>query len=58
MRDGRNGLAIGLSLIWYMTLLFCVTADFEVMLYAAMASALVTGFNNLRATSFLGDNGT
>lgn len=58
MTDGRNGLVIGLSLIWCLTLSFYVPADFRVMLYAVMASLLVTGFFNLRGRLFLGDNGT
>jgi UDP-GlcNAc:undecaprenyl-phosphate GlcNAc-1-phosphate transferase len=58
MTDGRNGLTIGLSLIWCLTLSFYVPADFRVMLYAVMASLLVTGFFNLRGRLFLGDNGT
>ena len=58
MTDGRNGLVIGLSLIWCLTLSFYVPADFRVMLYAVMASLLVTGFYNLRGRLFLGDNGT
>ena len=58
MTDGRNGLVIGLSLIWCLTLSFYVPADFRVMLYAVTASLLVTGFFNLRGRLFLGDNGT
>jgi UDP-GlcNAc:undecaprenyl-phosphate/decaprenyl-phosphate GlcNAc-1-phosphate transferase len=58
MTDGRNGLVIGLSLIWCLTLSFYVPADFRVMLYAVMASLLVTGLFNLRGRLFLGDTGT
>lgn len=58
MTDGRNGLVIGLSLIWCLTLSFYVPADFRVMLYAVMASLLVTGLFNLRGRLFLGDAGT
>jgi len=58
MTDGRNGLVIGLSLIWCLTLSFYVPADFRVMLYAVMASLLVTGLFNLRGRLFLGDSGT
>ena len=58
MADGRNGLVIGLSLIWSLALSFYVPADYKVMLYAAMASLLVTGFFNLKGRLFLGDSGT
>ena len=58
MADGRNGLVIGLSLIWCLTLSFFVPADFKLMLYAVTASLLVTGFYNLRGRLFLGDSGT
>lgn len=58
MTDGRNGLVIGLSLMWCLTLSFYVPADFRVMLYAVTASLLVTGFYNLRGRLFLGDSGT
>jgi UDP-GlcNAc:undecaprenyl-phosphate GlcNAc-1-phosphate transferase len=58
MTDGRNGLTIGLSLIWCLTLSFYVPADYKVMLYAATVSLLVTGFYNLKGRLFLGDAGT
>jgi len=58
MADGRNGLVIGLSLIWSLALSFYVPADFRVMLYAVTASLLVTGFYNLKGRLFLGDSGT
>lgn len=58
MADGRNGLVIGLSLMWCLALSFYVPAGYEVMLYAAMASLLVTGFYNLNGRLFLGDSGT
>lgn len=58
MTDGRNGLVIGLSLIWCLTLSFYVPADYKVMLYAVMASLLVTGLYNLNGRLFLGDTGT
>jgi UDP-GlcNAc:undecaprenyl-phosphate GlcNAc-1-phosphate transferase len=58
MTDGRNGLTIGLSLIWCLTLSFYVPADYKVMLYALTVSLLVTGFFNLKGRLFLGDTGT
>jgi UDP-GlcNAc:undecaprenyl-phosphate GlcNAc-1-phosphate transferase len=58
MTDGRNGLTIGLSLIWCLTLSFYVPADYKVMLYALIVSLLVTGFYNLNGRLFLGDTGT
>ena len=58
MTDGRNGLTIGLSLIWCFTLTLYVPADYKVMLYAVTASLLVTGFYNLKGRLFLGDSGT
>lgn len=58
MTDGRNGLTIGLSLIWCLTLSFYVPADYKVMLYAVTVSLLVTGFFNLKGRLFLGDTGT
>ena len=58
MTDGRNGLTIGLSLIWCLTFSFYVPADFGGMLYVGAASLLVTGFYNLKGRLFLGDTGT
>jgi len=58
MTDGRNGLTIGLSIIWSLTLSFYVPADYKVMLYALIVSLLVTGFYNLNGRLFLGDTGT
>lgn len=58
MTDGRNGLTIGLSLIWCLTFSFYVSADYKVMLYALIVSLLVTGFYNLKGRLFLGDSGT
>jgi UDP-GlcNAc:undecaprenyl-phosphate GlcNAc-1-phosphate transferase len=58
MADGRNGLVIGLSLMWCLALSFYLPADFKLMLYAVMVSLLVTGFYNLRGKLFLGDSGT
>lgn len=58
MADGRNGLVIGLSLIWCLTLSFYVPADYKFILYAVMANLLVTGIFNLNGRLFLGDSGT
>ena len=58
MADGRNGLVIGLSIIWCLTLSFYVPAQFQVMLYVVLASLLVTGVFNMTGRLFLGDGGT
>lgn len=58
MTDGRNGLTIGLSVIWCLTFSFYVPADLRATLYAVTASLLVTGFYNLKGRLFLGDSGT
>jgi len=58
MADGRNGLVIGLSLIWCLTLSFYLPADYKFMLYAVMANLLVAGIFNLKGRLFLGDSGT
>lgn len=58
MADGRNGLVIGLSIIWCLTLSFYVPLQFQVLLYAAIASLLVTGLFNMKGRIFLGDGGT
>ena len=58
MTDGRNGLTIGLSIIWCLTFSFYVPADFSGMLYVGAVSLLVTGFYNLKGRLFLGDTGT
>lgn len=58
MADGRNGLVIGLSMIWCITLSFHVPIQYQMILYAALASLFVTGIFNMRGRLFLGDGGT
>jgi len=58
MADGRNGLVIGLSLIWCLTLSLYVPTHLQVPLYGVAVSLLVTGYYNLRGKLFLGDGGT
>ena len=58
MADGRNGLVIGMSIVWCLTLSLHVPPQLQLLLYAAIASLLVTGLFNLRGRLFLGDGGT
>lgn len=58
MADGRNGLVIGLSLIWCLTLSLYVPTQLQVPLFGVAVSLLVTGYYNLRGKLFLGDGGT
>ena len=58
MADGRNGLVIGLSLIWCLTLSLYVPAHIQILLFGVAVSLLVTGYFNLRGRLFLGDSGT
>jgi UDP-GlcNAc:undecaprenyl-phosphate GlcNAc-1-phosphate transferase len=58
MADGRNGLVIGLSILWCLTLSLHVPPQFQLLLYAAITSLIVTGMFNLRGRLFLGDGGT
>ena len=58
MADGRNGLVIGMSVIWCLTLSYFVPPQIQLLLYAATACLLVTGLFNLRGRLFLGDGGT
>ena len=58
MADGRNGLVIGLSLVWTL-ILFAYAPAHLYPLLAVLAIALATGFAfNLRGRLFLGDSGT
>lgn len=58
MADGRNGLVIGLSLIWCLTLSFYLPANLQLPLFGVIISLLLTGYYNLRGKLFLGDSGT
>jgi UDP-GlcNAc:undecaprenyl-phosphate GlcNAc-1-phosphate transferase len=58
MADGRNGLVIGLSLIWCLTLSFYLPEFLRVPVLGVSVSLLVTGIYNLRGRLFLGDSGT
>ena len=58
MADGRNGLALGMMLIWTLLLIAYAPAHVQPVL-AAMAAALgVTAAFNLRGMLFLGDSGS
>lgn len=58
MADGRNGLVIGFGVIWSVALLGYSPPYFSVLLFATLASLLVTGAFNLKGRLFLGDAGT
>lgn len=58
MADGRNGLVIGLSLIWCLTLSFYLPDYLQLPLLGVAVSLLVTGYYNLQGRLFLGDGGT
>lgn len=58
LADGRNGLALGLLLIWTLLLLSTAPPHVQPMLGALAAALAVTAIFNLRGTLFLGDSGT
>ncbi len=58
MADGKNGLVIGLSLIWAMVLLAHAPVSLWPILAAAVAALLVLMWFNLRGLLFLGDGGS
>lgn len=58
MADGRNGLVIGLSLIWSLALSAYLPADLQTPVFGVAISLLVAGYFNLRGRLFLGDSGT
>ena len=58
MADGKNGLVIGLSLLWTVFLLFYAPAHLEpLLLVFAVCLCIALGFN-LAGRLFLGDSGT
>ena len=58
MADGKNGLAIGLVLIWLVILATYAPAHLLPLLGVMIAALAVTGVFNLRERLFLGDSGT
>lgn len=58
MADGRNGLALGLLLIWTLLLLGYAPPHVQPVLGALATALAVTAFFNLRGKLFLGDSGT
>jgi len=58
MADGKNGLVIGMAIIWTITLLFFGAPIIQPILWAFLAG-LVTAFGyNMRSKLFLGDAGS
>lgn len=58
MADGKNGLVIGISIIWTGFLLYCAPADLRLVLVAMLLSLSVTFVFNMRGRLFLGDAGS
>ena len=58
MADGRNGLALGLMLIWTLLLLGYAPPHVTPVLVSFAVAMAVTAFFNLQGRLFLGDSGT
>ncbi len=58
MADGKNGLAMGLCLIWLVLLMAYAPAHLVPLLAVMIVALAVTGVFNLRGRVFLGDSGT
>lgn len=58
MADGKNGLVIGLSLIWVLLLLAYAPAHLQPVLLVFVIGLAVTLFFNLTGRLFLGDSGS
>ena len=58
MADGKNGLALGLLLIWCAFLWFYAPPELAPVLAALIAGLAVTWVFNMRGALFLGDAGT
>jgi UDP-GlcNAc:undecaprenyl-phosphate GlcNAc-1-phosphate transferase len=58
MADGRNGLVIGLSIIWSITLLAQGAHPTNLVMLVLLAGLVITMVYNIRGKLFLGDAGT
>lgn len=58
MADGRNGLVLGLSIIWSATLLMQGRHPTNLTLFVLLAGLVLVMFANVRGKLFLGDAGT
>lgn len=58
MADGKNGLVIGMSLVWCVLLALYLPQYSWVLVFGLLASLLVTFIFNLRGRIFLGDSGS
>lgn len=58
MADGRNGIVIGMALIWLITLIFHVPKLQHPIMFALLAATGIVGWFNLRGLLFLGDAGS
>lgn len=58
MADGRNGLVIGMSLVWTILLSLYAPSNLLPVLFTLGASLIVTLFFNLKSKLFLGDAGS
>lgn len=58
MADGKNGLVIGLSLIWTVTLIAIGAPILAPILWALAAALLAAFYFNIRGSLFLGDAGS
>lgn len=58
MADGRNGLVLGMSLIWTVAMISASPAEFPRGMFMLLACLLVAFIYNMRGRLFLGDGGT
>lgn len=58
MADGRNGLVIGMALIWTLAMISASPAELPRGMLMLLACLIVAFFYNMRGKLFLGDGGT
>jgi UDP-GlcNAc:undecaprenyl-phosphate GlcNAc-1-phosphate transferase len=58
MADGKNGLVIGMSIVWSAFLMLPAPDELRPILISLLISLTVTGFFNIRGKLFLGDAGS
>ncbi len=58
MADGKNGLVLGLSIIWALSMAVNAPADIANILWIAILAMAIVMVFNLRGRLFLGDGGT
>lgn len=58
MADGKNGLVIGISMVWTGFLIYCAPVELQPVLLTLLAALFTTFMFNLRGRLFLGDAGS